>query len=289
LVGRIENTMATATPSGRLYHIQIRAESGHVPVDLREIARYRDLLLTLADRDIRVRYKQTALGIAWVILQPLIAASIFAFLFHWVANLPSNGRPYFLFAFAGLTAWNAFAQALTKVSTSLVAHAHVVSKIYFPRIVLPLSSISSVLVDFGVSLGMMFILLALWRVWPGVGLLLLPVWLAILLMMALGIGLWTSAVMVKYRDVYHILPTLIQLGMYVSPVAWSTVAIPPNYRWFFYANPLSGLLEAFRWSLLGTGTLDLRALAYSTVVAILFFWFGAHVFRRLERNFADVI
>jgi lipopolysaccharide transport system permease protein len=281
--------MATASPPRRLFHIHIRADARQLPIDLREIARYRDLLFTLADRDIRVRYKQTALGVTWVILQPLMAASIFAFLFHWIARLPSNGRPYFLFAFAGLTAWNAFSQALAKVSTSLVHHGHIVSKIYFPRMVLPLSSISSVLVDLGVSLVMMFILLAFWRIWPGWGILLLPVWVAILMVMALGIGLWTGAMMVKYRDVGHILPTLIQLGMYASPVAWSTMAIPPKYRVIFLANPLSGLLDAFRWSLLGVDTLDLRALTYSAVVALLFFWFGAHVFRRLERNFADVI
>jgi lipopolysaccharide transport system permease protein len=278
----------TALPSDR-YHIQIRSDEGRLPIDLREIFRHRDLLLTLADRDVKVRYKQTVLGVAWVLLQPLMASLIFAFVFGVIARLPSNGRPYILFAFAGLMAWNAFSQTMTRVSYSLISNAHMVSKVYFPRLILPLSSVASTLIDFGAMMGLMVVLLAIYRVWPGPGLLLVPVWLAILLVMALGLGLMAAALMVKYRDISHIIPTFLQLGMYVSPVAWSTLVIPNKYRWVFLVNPLSGLLDAFRWSLLGEGSLSWPALIYSTVVAGLLFWIGAIVFKREERNFADVI
>jgi lipopolysaccharide transport system permease protein len=258
-------------------------------MDLREILRHRDLLLSLADRDVRVRYKQTALGVAWVLLQPVMASLIFAFVFGVIAHLPSEGRPYILFAYAGMIAWNAFSQTLAKVSSSLVTNSHLISKVYFPRLILPLASVASPLIDFGVSLALMLVLLAIYRVWPGPGLLLLPIWLAILLLMAVGIGLVAAALMVKYRDVSHIIPTFLQLGMYVSPVAWSTLIVPKKYQWVLFVNPLSGLLEAFRWSLLGEGTLPWSLLAYSTAMAALAFWFGASVFKQQERTFADVI
>jgi len=281
--------MAIAKQPRQPYHIQVRADTERAAIDLMELVRYKDLFLTLADRDIRVRYKQTALGVVWVILQPLIASLIFAFIFGVVARLPTNGKPYFLFAFAGMTAWNAFSQALTRVSSAMVWNAHMVSKIYFPRMVLPLASMASVLVDFCVSLVVLLILLVCYRIWPGPGLLLLPIWLAVLMLMASGIGLWAGAIMVKYRDVAIVLPTLVQLGLYVSPVAWSLKAVPQKYLWVFFANPLSGLLDAFRWSLIGEGTLPLWPLAYSVVITVVFVWFGASFFRQLERNFADVI
>ena len=281
--------MPTTTTPGRVPHIQIRSDAGRAPLDLREIVRHWDLLLALTDRDVRVRYKQTVLGVAWVVLQPLLGALIFAFVFGVVARLPSNGRPYVLFAFAGLMAWNTFASALTRASFSLVGNAHMISKVYFPRPILPLASVASTLIDFGVMLGLMFVFLAVYRIWPGLGLLLLPVWLAILMVMALGLGLIAAALMVRYRDIGHVIPALLQLGMYASPVAWSTLVVPGKYRWVFEINPLSGLLEAFRWSLLGEGALSWPALAYSTAAAALALWIGAIVFKQQERNFADEI
>jgi lipopolysaccharide transport system permease protein len=272
--------MATTASPSTFQHIQIRSDSDLTTLDLHEIFRHRDLLLTLADRDIRVRYKQTVIGVAWVVLQPLMASLIFAFIFGVLARLPSEGRPYILFAFSGLLAWNTFSQTLTRVSFALVGNAHLVSKVYFPRLILPIAAVALVL---------MFLMLIGYRVWPGWGLLLLPVWLTVLLVMALGIGLMAAALMVKYRDIGHIIPTFLQLGMYVSPVAWSALIVPAKFRWVFLVNPLTGLLEAFRWSLLGEGTLSLPALAYSTVTAVLFFWCGAIVFKQQERNFADVI
>jgi lipopolysaccharide transport system permease protein len=281
--------MATTASPSNFHHIQIRSDSDLTTLDLREIYRYRDLLLTLADRDIRVRYKQTVIGVAWVVLQPLMTSLIFAFIFGVLARFPSEGRPYVLFAFSGILAWNVFSQTLTRVSFALVGNAHLVSKVYFPRLILPLAAVASTLVDFVVALVLMFLMLIFYRVWPGWGLLLLPVWLAVLLVMAMGIGLVAAALMVKYRDIGHIIPTILQLGMYVSPVAWSAQIVPGKFRWVFLVNPLTGLLDAFRWSLLGEGTLSWPALVYSTVTAVLFFWCGAIVFKQQERNFADVI
>jgi lipopolysaccharide transport system permease protein len=272
-----------------LPHIQIRSDAGGAPIELREIVRHRDLLLRLADRDIKLRYKQTVLGVTWVVLQPLMASLIFAFVFGVVAHLPSEERPYLLFAYAGLMAWNVFSQTLTRVSYSLVSNGHLISKVYFPRMILPMASMTSTLVDFIASLGLMFLLLAYYRVWPGAGLLLLPLWLLIVLVMAMGLGLTAAALMVRYRDISHIIPTFLQLGMYVSPVAWSTLVVPEKYRWVFRVNPLTGPLESFRWSLLGEGSVPWPALAYSTAIAALVFWVGAIVFKREERDFADVI
>jgi lipopolysaccharide transport system permease protein len=281
--------MASKATSSTVQHVQIRSDAGWAAIDFREILRHRDLLVTVAERDLKVRYKQTILGVVWVLLQPLMAALIFAFIFGVVARLPSNGKPYVLFAFAGLMAWNAFAQTLTRVSYSLLANAHMVSKVYFPRLILPLASVASTLIDFGVALALMFTLMAIYGVWPGPRLLLLPVWLAILLVMALGIGLSAAALMVQYRDIGQVIPVVLQLGMYVSPVAWSTVVVPQRFRWVFEVNPLSGLIEAFRWSLLGEGTLSWPALTYSSATAALVLWVGAMVFQRQERWFADVI
>ncbi len=269
--------------------VRIRAHGGWSPPDLIGIVQHRELLLSLTDRDVRVRYKQTALGVAWVVLQPLLTALIFAFVFGVVAGLATNDRPYLLFAFAGLMAWNTFATTINRVGYSLVGNAHMISKIYFPRLILPLSSVCSTLVDFGVSLALMLLMLVHYRVWPGWGVLLLPVWLTILLMMGLGIGLVAASLMVKYRDVGHLIPVALQLGMYISPVAWSTSFVPEKYQWVYQVNPFFGLLGAFRWSLLGETVPSSFALAYSGLFALVCMVVGLLVFQVQERDFADVI
>jgi lipopolysaccharide transport system permease protein len=206
-----------------------------------------------------------------------------------VAHLPSEGRPYLLFAFAGLVAWNLFSNTVMRSSTALLANAHMVTKVYFPREILPISATFSALLDFGVSLAVIAIMLTCYRVWPGGGVILIPVWVAILGVMALGIGLFAGSAMVRFRDVQHMIPTLLTLGLYVSPVAWSVSAVPKRYSLVYLLNPLSGVLEAFRWSLLGEGMLSGGLLAYSAVTAVVTFWVGAKVFRRMERSFADVL
>ena len=202
--------MLDIASASELPHVRIRASEPGPLIDVPELLRFRDLLWTLAERDLKVRYKQTALGVIWVVLQPLMAALIFAFVFGVIAGLPSDGEPYVVFAFAGMTAWNTFANVLTKVSASLLGNGGMLSKIYFPRLILPLSSVVSALVDSAFSLVLLFVMMAIYRVWPGWGIVFLPVWLLILVVLALGLGLMTSSWMVRYRDVSHIIPVVLQ-------------------------------------------------------------------------------
>jgi lipopolysaccharide transport system permease protein len=267
----------------------IRPKSGWQALNLRELWRFRDLLLMFALRDIRLRYKQTALGVGWVVLQPLISAAIFAFVFGRVAKLSSDGAPYFVFSYAGLLGWNLFSNTLTKVSVSLVGNSNLVSKVYFPRLVLPLSTLFSSLLDFGVGFAVFLILMAVYHVAPGPGLLLLPVWMALILFIATGVGLYASSLMVTYRDIQYILPVGTQFLLYASPIAYAVSAVPERLRTIYLLNPVSSLLEAFRWSLLNRGTLHPAMIAYAVLVSVGLFFFGAFAFRRMERRFADVI
>jgi lipopolysaccharide transport system permease protein len=274
-------------------YLSIRPSSGWQALDLKQIWLFRDLLITLAERDVKLRYRQTALGVIWVILQPLIAAGIFAFVFGRVAGLPSEGVPYIVFSYAGLLAWNAFSTTLTKTSTVLVQNSGLISKVYFPRLVLPLSTILSTLIDFAVALLMMIVLMVIYRITPGPQVLLMPLWLLLVVTMAVGVGLYTSALMVSYRDVQYILPVVTQFLLYGSPVAYSLSfalsKIPEKYHFLYLMNPLSGLMDAFRWSLLGRGTLPLGAVLYSAAFTLVCFVGGAFAFKKMERKFADVI
>ena len=270
-------------------YLLITPSKGWAALNLRELWQFRDLLTTLAGRDVKLRYRQTALGVVWVILQPLMAAGIFSVVFGKIAKLPSNGVPYIVFSYAGLLGWNAFSSTLTKVSGCLVGNAQLVSKVFFPRLVLPLSTVVSTLVDFGVALAMLIVLMIAYHVVPGVGLLLLPVWLLLTLILAVGIGLYASALMVSYRDVQYVLPVVTQFLLYASPVAYALSVVPPQWKLFFTLNPLTGLLEGFRWSLLGRGALDVNSVLYAAVVSVLVFVGGAFAFKRMERKFADVI
>lgn len=270
-------------------HLIIRPRGRWSIVSPRELWEFRDLLVTFAVRDITLRYRQTALGVAWVVLLPLLGAVLFAFVFGRIANLPSDGVPYVEFAYAGLMAWNAFNSLLTKAAGSVVGNAAMVSKVYFPRFLLPVSTIGSVLLDFVIALVAMALLMGVYGVHPGVGGLLLPVWLLLVLSLALGMGLLASALMVRYRDVQNVLPILLQLMLYASPVAYGLDAVPSSLRIFVAANPMTGLLEAFRWSLLGVGPLPGRALVWSSAASMLAIGCGAFAFASLERDFADVI
>lgn len=269
--------------------LTIRPTSGWALPNLREVVQYRDLLFTLAGRDLKLRYKQTMLGAIWVVLQPLMAAGIFTFVFGMVAKLPSDGLPYFVFSYAGLLGWNLFASTLTKASGCLVGNAHLVSKVYFPRLILPLSIVPSGLVDFAVAAGVMGTLLAIYAVPLTPALLLLPVWMVLLLMMALGIGLITSSLSVSYRDVNYILPVFVQMLLYASPVAYGVGAVDESLRVFFNLNPLTPIIEGFRESILGVGHVTPAGFAYAAGVAVGLFLIGALMFRRMERRFADVI
>lgn len=269
--------------------LEIQPRSGWAALDLAELWKYRDLLWTLAARDVRLRYRQTALGAAWVVLQPLLAAGIFTFVFGKIAGLPTDGIPYFVFSFASLTAWNAFNGTLTKSSASMVGNAPLVSKVYFPRLILPLSVVPSTLIDFVISSVLLIVLMSFNGIAPGWGLLLMPLWLGLLILMAVGIGLYASALMVSYRDLQYVIPVLLQFLLYATPVAYAVSAVPERLRAVICLNPISGLLEAFRWSVMGSGTIDGRSLSYSTAVSLALLAGGAFAFKKMERRFADVI
>ena len=269
--------------------VRIRPPSRWTSLGLGEIIEFRDLLGSLTVRDVKLRYKQTFLGVTWVVLQPLMAAGIFTFVFGLVAKLPSDGVPYFLFSFAGMLGWNLFSNIVTRAGTCLVTNSNLISKIFFPRLVLPLSCLGSSLVDFAVSCGMMALLMLCYRTPPTHALLLLPVWLLIFIAGGLGMGLWATALSVSYRDVQYVLPVFIQFFLMASPIPYGASAVPRKLLKIYYLNPLSAPLEACRWSLLGTAPPPLKWLIYSIVVCISLLVFSIIAFKRMERRFADVI
>ena len=278
----------TATPAPRP-HLTLRPSRGWTALHLREIWAFRDLLFSLAGRDLKLRYKQTALGVIWVVVQPLLAAGVFSFVFGAVAKLPSGGIPYFPFAFAGLLGWTFFSNVLTKVGGCLVGNSPLISKVFFPRLVLPLASVGSGLVDLAVTAAMMAGLVAVYHLAPGAALLLFPVWLLVLTAFALGAGLWAAALAVTYRDVQYILPVMLNLLLYASPVAYTLAAVPVKLRWAYLLNPLTPPLEAMRASLLGTALPGAGALAWSALASAAVLLAGVFAFKRMERSFADVI
>ena len=267
----------------------IRPRRGWAFPPFRELWRYRDLLGILSVRDVKLRYRQTALGAAWVVLQPILGAGVFAFLFGTVADLPTGGLPPLLFSYAGLLGWNAFATILTKCGNSLVSNTHLVSKIYFPRLLLPLSTVPPVLLDTAIALVVMITLYAVFGVAPPLAVLLLPLWLLGVVLLAVGAGLVTSALAVRFRDVQYVVPVVLGLLVFATPVGYSRDAVPENARLLFSVNPMVGYLEGFRWSLLPGMRLSTGAVAYSAVVTLVVLLAGALAFTRMERRFADVI
>jgi len=272
----------------------IRPTSGWVAVNLRELIQYRDLLLVLARRDIKLRYRQTLVGPMWIVLEPLLAAGVFTFVFGKVANMKAPEHvPYYIFSFSGLLGWNLFSGMLTRASGSLVASSHLVAKVYFPRLILPLAAVCGTLVDFGVALAVMAVLLVVNHIVPGIGLLTLPFWLALILMLGLGIGLCASALMVSYRDVNRFLGVCTTFLMWMSPVAYSTSdavkKLPASLQFVYTLNPIAPLLEGLRWSLLGKGLINVGEIIYAALFSCGVLAAGALAFKRMEKKFADVI
>jgi lipopolysaccharide transport system permease protein len=255
-----------------------------------ELWEFRSLLVRLAARDITLRYRQTALGAIWVILQPLLGAGILSFVFGNVAGLPAPaGIPYFLFSLVGMVGWTAFSQIATRSSSSLVSNAPLIQKVFFPRLLLPVSTALSTMVDVGVSLGLVAVLLVVYGVAPGAAIITFPIWLLLFVLIGLGLGLISSALMVPYRDVQYVLPVAVQMLLFLSPVAYSLQSVPKGSRFLYELNPLAGLLEGFRWAVLDTPAPPALLIAYSASMSIVLFVVGLLVFHRMERGFADVI
>lgn len=277
----------------RLYR-RIEPERGFAPLNLGEIWRFRDLLATLAGRDVKLRYRQTALGVLWVILQPLLGAGILSFVFNRIAGLPTDGVPPFAFSFAGMLAFTLFSSIISKASLSLLQNAQMISKVFFPRLILPLSVTLSSFLDLLVGSALMIFLMAIYHLSPSVGFLLLPVWLGLITILALGLGLFFGALMVSYRDVQYVLPVLVSLLTFASPISYPVsfvmnklpVGAQPLY---FLLNPLASLMAAFRWSLLGRGEVDWPYVAFAAFLSVAIFVGGAFSFKKMEGRFADVI
>lgn len=255
----------------------------------RELWDSREVALRFGQRDVILRYRQTAVGVVWVLLQPLVAAGIFSIIFGQVASLPSDGVAYFLFSYAGMLAWNLFSGLIGRSSSSLVANQSLVAKVFFPRLLVPISTAMSVLLDFAVAFALGVVLLFVYGVNPGWGVLLVPVWALLLGMLALGIGLAAAAWMVKYRDIAYVVPWLLQVGMFATPVAYSLSAVPANLRWLVYANPVAWLVELFRSSMLGAGSPEAWFAPAAVIVSFLVLFGGVVAFQSQERAFADLI
>jgi len=282
---------APVTPAGAPHDaVTIIAPSkGWVSLKLREIWQYRELLYFLVWRDVKVRYKQTALGVAWAVIQPLLTMLVFSLFFGRLAKVPSDGIPYPIFAFTALVPWTFFATGLTLSSNSLVGSANLVQKVYFPRLIIPVATVLSALVDFAIAMLVLLALMAFYRIAPSWHAVWLPAFVLLALATSLGVGLWLSALNVEYRDVRYVVPFLTQFWMYATPVAYPSSLLHQPWRTIFGLNPMAGVVEGFRWALLGVATPPGAMVLASSTAALLLLVSGALYFRRMERTFADVV
>jgi lipopolysaccharide transport system permease protein len=258
------------------------------PVDLREIWEYRELLYLFIWRDVKVRYKQTALGFLWVLIQPLFMMLIFSFFFGRLARIPSGGIPYALFALTALLPWILFSEGLTRATNSMVSNANIMTKVYYPRLIMPLAGILSPLIDFAIAFFLLVGIMIHFAVMPLPTMVLLPLFIGLGLLSSFGIGLWLSALNVMYRDFQYVVPFLIQIGLFASPIVYPSYLVPEDLRLFYWLNPMSGVIEGSRWALFGT-PLPLDLLLLSCGVVVVLITTGLFYFRRMEQYFADVV
>ena len=269
--------------------VVIEPGSGWSALNLRELWTYRDLLVILAGRDVKLRYKQTGLGITWVILQPLVAALIFTVMFGRFAKLPSDGHPYLLFVFSGVVIWNYFAAVLQRAGNSLITDSRLITKVYFPRLAIPLASTFSAMIDLVVALSVLAVFMVFFGVAPTWRILFLPLFIVLTAVAATGVSLWLSALNVKYRDFVHAMPFMLQVWMFASPVAYATSIVPEKWRLLYSINPAVTFIEGARWAILGSSSIKPGMVAITTAFSLIVFIAGAFFFRRVERGFADSV
>lgn len=257
----------------------------------RDLWRYRELFYVLAWRDVAVRYKQTVIGAAWAVIRPFLAMVVFTVIFGRIAKLPSEGNaPYALMVFAGILPWTFFSTALTDASSSLIGNANLISKVYFPRLIVPIATVLVALIDLLVSFVIFVGIMVWYRFIPGWQIAFLPLFVLLAALASMGPALWITGLIVKYRDFRHIIPFVVQFGLYISPVGYSSNVIPERWRLLYSLNPVVGVIDGFRWCLLGgQSALSFPSLAASLVVAALFLWLGVRHFRKAEASFADLI
>jgi lipopolysaccharide transport system permease protein len=275
--------------------VLIKPTRGWTSLRLGDVWKYRELLYFLVWRDVKVRYKQTALGAAWAVLQPTLTMVVFTLLFGRLANIGSDGLPYPIFAYAGLLPWTFFAQGLGHSSESLVGSANLIRKVYFPRLVIPAASVLAGVVDFAIAFVVLIGLMAYYGIWPSAAVLFLPFLLLLAFATSLGVGLWLSALNVEYRDVRYVVPFFVQLWLFVTPVIYPSSKVAPKLAeygippWVYGLNPMAGVVEGFRWALLGRGQGPWAMILVSSGVTAFLVTSGAFYFRRMERSFADVV
>lgn len=269
--------------------VLIQARKNLFELDFTSIWAYRELLYFLVWRDLKVRYKQTLIGAGWVVIQPLMTMAIFTVIFGNFAKIPSDGLPYPIFSYAALLPWSLFSSSLNRGGESVVSNANLVTKIYFPRLILPLSAVLSPLADFAIA----FVILVGMMIWfgiaPTVGILMLPIFVILAICTALAVGLWLAALNVRYRDVRYTIPFLIQIWMFASPVAYPVSLVPEKWRWLYSLNPMAGVIEGFRWALLGNQSPDFSVIAISATVVMALLAAGIVYFKQMERTFADEV
>jgi lipopolysaccharide transport system permease protein len=269
--------------------ILIRPSQGWASLKLQELWEYRDLLYFLTWRDIKVRYKQTVLGASWAIIQPLFTMVVFSLFFGKLANIPSDGVPYPIFAFTALVPWTFFANGLNQSSNSLVGSSHLITKVYFPRLVIPISSVVSGTLDFAISFLVLLGMIVFYGITPTGNMIWLPFLLFLSFVTALGVGMWLSALNVQFRDVRYVVPFLTQIWLFATPIAYPSSLLSEPWRTIYGLNPMVGVVEGFRWALLGTKTGPGPIIAVSSLVATAALVGGALYFRRMEKIFADVV
>lgn len=269
--------------------IIIRPTDGWVAINFHELWEYRELLYFLTWRDIKVRYKQTALGAAWAVIQPFFTMVVFSLFFGRLAQVPSDGIPYPVFAYCALVPWSFFAGSLDRAGNSLVTSANLLTKVYFPRLVIPMSAVLAGLIDFVIAFIVLVAMMLAYGITPTWAVVTLPFFLLLALMTALGVGLWLSALNVQYRDVRYTIPFITQFWLFASPVAYSANLVPEQWRWLYGINPMAGVIDGFRWALLGRQSAPGPLLIVSVVMVVLLFVGGLFYFRRMEKSFADVV
>lgn len=269
-------------------HFVIESGRGSLWVGLAELWTHRELLYFLAWRDVKLRYKQTALGVLWVVLQPFLMMVVFTVLFGRLAHVPSDGLPYPIFAFAGLVPWQFFQNAVSQSGASLIGNAQLVTKVYFPRMAIPGAAVGAVLVDFAIASVILFAMMAYYGIAPGAGIAMFPPLLALLAILAGAVGMWMAAMNVQYRDIKYVLPFLLQLWMFATPVIYPINFVPAKWRWVLMLNPLTGIIGGLRSALLGKA-FDSSAIAVAAVLTLGAAVYAVWSFRQMERSFADVI
>jgi lipopolysaccharide transport system permease protein len=275
--------------SQEIPYFEIRPSTGWCSLDLRELWAYRELMYFLTWRDIKVRYKQTAIGVAWAVLQPLAMMVVFTIFFGKLANMPSEGVPYPLFAFAGLLPWQLFSRTLGESTNSLVTNQRLITRVYFPRIIVPLSTTLAAMVDLAIASGLLVALMLFYGVIPGVEVIWLPAFVLLMVITALGVGFWFSALNVEYRDVMYTVPFIIQFWFFLTPIVYPSSLVPERWQVLYGLNPMVGVIEGFRWALLGVGKGPSPMLALSILIALFLFVSGMVWFRRREESFADTL